>query len=183
MASEARTNSEGELVQGLRRSDREALAAVYDQHAGIAYGLALRMVGSQAEAEDVVQDSFIALWRQAERIDPARGVRSYLLTIVHNKSVDRLRRLGRRAEVPLDLDAPIAAEDDVERRAEKLGGRARVRAALGSLPEEQRQALRLTYFNGMTIDAAAKQLQAPVGTIKSRLRLALGHLRRELGEA
>ncbi|HWC30471.1 MAG TPA: sigma factor, partial [Dehalococcoidia bacterium] len=71
------------LVQGLRKDDRDSLAAVYDAYGAIAFGLALKLLGSRTEAEDVVQESFLALWRQAERIDPARGLRSYLLSIVH----------------------------------------------------------------------------------------------------
>ena len=175
--------SERELVEGLRRDDRECLASIYDLYAGLAYGLALRTLGSQAEAEDVVQESFLALWRQAEGIDPARGIRSYLLSVVHNKTVDRLRRRGRRAEVALDLDAPIAAkEPDPQEQVGRQLEAETVRAALMELPQEQRAAVTMTYFGGMTINEAATQLGVPLGTVKSRLRLAMNRLRLILSE-
>lgn len=169
------------LIEGLRRNDSETLAAIYDSHAGIAYGLAARILGITSEAEDVVQESFLALWRQAERLDPSRGIRSYLLTIVHNKSIDRLRQRSRKNEMPLDPDAPIPAtgEDPVE-SAERASDRASVRAALAALPLEQRQTVEMAYFGGLTTGEVAERMQVPVGTVKSRLRLALIHLRRIL---
>jgi RNA polymerase sigma-70 factor (ECF subfamily) len=170
------------LVQGLRNDDRESLAAVYDAFGAIAFGLALKLLGSRTEAEDVVQESFLALWRQAERIDPARGLRSYLLSIVHNRAVDRVRSRARRPEAELDLDAPIPATtpDPVEEVTRITEGEA-VRAALVSLPPDQRQTVELVYFGGLTINETANRMQVPLGTAKSRLRLALGRLRQELG--
>jgi len=174
---------ERRLINGLRENDRGSLEEVYDELSGAAYALALRVLGVAAEAEDVVQESFLALWRQASRLDPARGLRSYLFTIVHNKAIDRLRRRGRKAEMPLDLDAPLASpasgpEDTVTRIEEQES----VRAALLSLPEEQRQTVLMTYFGGMTINEVAGRMRVPSGTVKSRLRLALGHMRRSLDE-
>jgi len=186
MTSAERTadeENERRLIDGLRNDDREALSAIYALYGGLAYGLAVRTLGVTSEAEDVVQESFVALWRQASRLDPARGVRSYLLTIVHNKSVDRLRRRGRRPEVPLEPEAPIPATgDDPVELAERKSERDMLRAAMEKLPPDQKRAVEMTYFNGMTINEVATRLQIPLGTVKSRLRLALGHLRRHLGE-
>jgi RNA polymerase sigma-70 factor (ECF subfamily) len=173
---------ERRLVEGLRQDDRESLSAIYDAYGALAYGLALRIVGSQTEAEDVVQESFLALWRQAERLDPEKGLRSYLLSIVHHRAIDRLRSRGRRPEAELDLDMPIASDDEdpadtVVRNAE----RETVRAALVALSPDQRRTVELVYFKGMTMTETAQRLSIPVGTVKSRLRLALGRLRQELG--
>lgn len=172
---------ERKLVEGLIGGHRESFAAVYDAYGGMAYGFALRLLGSPSEAEDVVQESFLALWRQASRIDVSRGLRSYLLSIVHNRSVDRVRSRARRPETELDLDAPLAsAEEDPADQAVRSTEGARVRAAMKSLSSEQQQTVEYVYFRGLTIDETAKRMGAPSGTVKSRLRLALGHLRQEL---
>jgi RNA polymerase sigma-70 factor (ECF subfamily) len=169
------------LIEALRRDDREALAAIYDAYASYAYGLALHTVRQAAEAEDVVQESFLALWRQAARLDPERGIKSYLLTIVHNKAVDKLRQSGRRGESPLNLDAPIASEGgETESTAMQLVEQEVVRDALTQLPAEQRRTVELAYYAGFTLAEVASSMQVPLGTVKSRLRLALGQLRRRL---
>lgn len=187
MTSAERTVSEENerrLIEGLQRDDAATLASIYDAYAGVAYGLAVRTLGLAGDAEDVVQESFLALWRQAGRLDPARGIRSYLLTIVHNKAIDRMRQRGRRSEAALDPAAPIAAKSgDPEESVERLSEQALVRAALKNLPEEQRRTVELTYFNGLTINEVATRMSVPIGTVKSRLRLALGHLRRWLVES
>ena len=170
------------LIEGLQRDDRESLAAAYDSYGGLAYALAARLMGVRSDAEDVVQESFLALWRQAPRLDARRGLRSYLMTIVHNKAVDRLRQKGRRPEAVLNEDAPFMAPESEEpaQIAEKDSEAGEVRAAMAGLSEDQRKAVELTYFLGMTINDAAAMLQVPAGTVKSRLRLALGHMRRRL---
>ena len=173
------------LIVGLQGNDRESLATAYDTYGSLAYALAARVMGASSDAEDVVQESFLALWRQAPRLDAKRGLRSYLMTIVHNKSVDRLRQKGRRPETVLNEDAPFKASDrtDPELQAQKLSETEEVRAAMSGLSLEQRRAVELTYFLGMTINDAAMMLNLPVGTVKSRLRLAMGHMRRRLESA
>jgi RNA polymerase sigma-70 factor (ECF subfamily) len=176
--------TDDELIAGLRRNDRQALADVYDTYSGVAYALATRVLGHGNDAEDVVQESFIALWRQAARLDAGRGIRAYLLTIVHNKAVDRVRRRGRRGEVNLDPELPLAGpeSDDPQVIVGRAAEAQRVREALGELGEEQRRTVQLAYFAGLTTNQVAERMGVPVGTVKSRLRLALGHLRRRLGE-
>lgn len=172
------------LVDGLRRNDRASLEGVYDAYRGAAHGLALRVLGAASEAEDVVQESFLALWRQAGRLDPARGIRSYLFTIVHHKAVDRLRQRGRKGETSLDPEMPIASGGEgPEEAATRADDQESVRAALQTLPEDQRQTVLLTYFGGLTINEVATRMQVPAGTVKSRLRLALGRMRRSLNES
>jgi RNA polymerase sigma-70 factor (ECF subfamily) len=175
---------ERRLIEGLRANDREIMAELFDSYSSVAYGLALRTLRDGGEAEDVVQESFLALWRQAERLDPTRGVRSYLLTIVHNKTIDRLRRKGRRPEAALEFAeaVPDQSEDLAESVARQAEGET-VRAAMVSLPPEQRRTVEMTYFGGLTISEVANLMSVPVGTVKSRLRLALQHLRRTLAEA
>jgi RNA polymerase sigma-70 factor (ECF subfamily) len=184
-ASGERTTDEAfdrSLIEGLQRNERDALATAYDSYGGLAYALAARVMGVSSDAEDVVQESFLALWRQAPRLDAKRGLRSYLMTIVHNKAVDRLRQKGRRPEAVLIEDAPFKAPETEapEKVVEKASEADEVRAAMSGLSEEQRTAVEMTYFLGMTINDAAEKLGIPVGTVKSRLRLALGHMRRWL---
>jgi RNA polymerase sigma-70 factor (ECF subfamily) len=173
--------TEKRWVEGLRQNDSASIAAIYDTYGALAYGLALRIVGATAEAEDVVQEAFLALWRQAGRLDPSQGIKSYLLTIVHHKAIDRLRRHVRKPETPLDPAAPYPALDrGPEESAERASEREVIRDALSQLPEEQRLAVEMTYFMGLTTNEAAARLQVPVGTVKSRLRLALTRLRTRL---
>jgi RNA polymerase sigma-70 factor (ECF subfamily) len=172
---------ERQLVEGLRQNDRNALAAIYDRFSALAYGLALKLLSSPPEAEDVVQESFLALWRQAERIDPERGLRSYLLSIVHNRCVDRVRHRIRHPEAVLEPEAPIAAtNDDPETQAIAMLEGEALRTALTALSNDQRQTVDFVYFKGFTINETANRMKVPLGTVKSRLRLAMGRLRQEL---
>ena len=175
---------ERKLVEGLRRDERSSMAAVYDAYSPIAYGLALRLLNSSSDAEDVVQESFLALWRQSDRVNPERGLRSYLLSIVHNRAVDRIRGRVRKPESGLDEElANSAATDDPADVAVLQSEREEVRAALVALSDDQRQTVDMVYFQGLTINETADRTQVPTGTVKSRLRLALGHLRQELGKS
>jgi RNA polymerase sigma-70 factor (ECF subfamily) len=170
------------LLERLRRNERNALAALYDAYGRVAYGLAYRVLGQAGEAEDIVQESFLSLWRQAGRLDAQRGsVRSLLLTIVHRRSIDVLRRRAGRIERALDEAQPIAstAPDPIE-FASQAEERGRIQDALAGLPAEQRAAIELTYFRGLTIAEMATQEQIPLGTAKSRLRLALERMRKTL---
>lgn len=170
------------LLQRLRRDDRDALAAMYDAYGRVAYGLAYRVVGDSSDAEDIVQESFLSLWRQAERLDAERGsVRSLLLTIVHRRSIDVLRRRSGRPEQVLDEARPIpsSAPDPVE-YASQAEERERIRSALKELPPDQRAAIELTYFGGLTIAEMAEHEGIPLGTAKSRLRLGLERMRKSI---
>ena len=170
------------LLDRLRRNERDALAALYDAYGRVAYGLAYRVLGQAGDAEDIVQESFLSLWRQAGRLDAKRGsVRSLLLTIVHRRSIDVLRRRAGRIERTLDEAQPVAsaAPDPIE-FATHAEERERIQGALQELPAEQRAAIELTYFRGLTIAEMAIQEQIPLGTAKSRLRLALERMRKTL---
>lgn len=180
--SQRTTSEETDLLERLRRDDRDALAAIYDRYSRLAFGLAYRIVGEAADAEDVVQESFLALWRQAGRLDPGRGtVRPLLLTIVRRRAVDVLRRRSGRPERGLELvePQPATTPDPVE-LASLAEERATVQRMLQELPSDQRQAIQLTYFGGLTASEVARQEEIPLGTVKSRLRLALQRMRKML---
>jgi RNA polymerase sigma factor (sigma-70 family) len=164
------------------RGDEDALAALYDRFGRVAYGLAFRVLRDQALAQDAVQDAFLAAWRTAASFDPARGKAStWLLTLVHRRAVDVVRREDRRRAGPLD-DAPAASGDATDETAELREQRRTVQAALAQLPPEQREALELAYYGGLTPSELAERLGVPLGTIKSRMFAALSRLRDLLGE-
>lgn len=168
------------LIARLRRRDPEALALVFDRLGRRAFGLAYQIVGNGAEAEDVVQDTFLTLWRQADRLDPERGhLTGLILTVAHRKALDAVRARRRREAHQAPFDSELEALDaiDVEASAiADLDGQA-VRQALQQIPEEQRRVIELAYFQGYTHLEIAAQLRLPIGTVKSRMRLGLSKLR------
>lgn len=173
-----------EIMAGLRARDPRALEALYDQYGRRAFGLAYRVLGDGEAAEDAVQEAFIALWNQVDRLDGARGqVGSLLMTIVHRRSIDLLRSqrgLAARA-FALDFDVADPEADGVLAAVADSMTLEAVRDALNALPSEQRVVIELAYFEGMTQTEIADRERIPVGTVKSRLRLGLTRLRSELG--
>ncbi len=170
------------LLERLRNDERDAMADMYDAYGRMAYGLAYRVLGQAGDAEDIVQESFLSLWRQSSQLDSKRGsVRSLLMTIVHRRSIDVLRRRAGKPEHALDDAPPVVSRtpDPVE-FASQAEERERIGKALAELPPDQRTAIELTYFGGLTIAEMAKQQNIPLGTAKSRLRLALERLRKTL---
>ncbi len=165
------------LAHRLRAGDESALADAYRQFSSFVFGLALRVIGDRGAAEDITQDVFVGLWTQPDRFDPTRGsLRAYLGTLTHRRAVDLIRReeARRRREARTSQDTPIGpAVDDVA----LVGHTAEViRTAVASLPEPQRRAVELAYFEGHTYRQVAAVLDIPEGTAKSRLRLALARI-------
>ncbi len=159
------------------------MEVLYDRHSRQAFGLAYRMLGDGAAAEDVVQESFLSVWRQSERIDTARGkLQSLVLTVVHNKAIDFLRsRKSGSHDLPLEPAVSKAVEGDfTDRVAAAVDGEV-VREALDSLPDDQREAVELAYYKGLTHTEISERLGLPLGTVKGRLRLALDKMRIVLG--
>jgi RNA polymerase sigma-70 factor (ECF subfamily) len=146
---------------------------LYDEHAGVAYSLAFQLLRDQGAAEDVVQEAFLAAWRSRQKFDPTKGgLRSWLLTIVRNRAIDRLRHDRLRPEAPLELD--LGEEVDPTCDPGVLGPeRIWMRNALKSLPRAQRTAINLAYFGGFTQAQIADYTRQPIGTVKSQLRLGL----------
>ncbi len=172
--------SDDDLVGRLVGGDGDALAELYDRHGGVAYGLALRIVRTAEAAEDVVQDAFLAVQRGAATFDPRRApARAWLLLTVRSRALDRLRREGRRPTVELDDERDGAAGGAPDAGAEALRSleAQRVRAALATLPEDDRRLLELAYFGGRSQSEIAAQLGLPLGTVKRRTFNALAQLR------
>src|SRR4051794_1117977 len=175
-----------DLMQLVRRGDTAAFELVYERHATAAFSLASRMTGTRNVAEDVVQEAFLSLWRSGARYDRARGsVRTWVLGIVHHRAIDALRRATvhnrrRAGDEGIEERFEAAERTDVEAaRREEAGS---VRNALETLPSDQCQVIELAYFGGFTHTEIAEMLDAPVGTIKGRMRLGLKKMRAQLGE-
>jgi RNA polymerase sigma-70 factor (ECF subfamily) len=179
-----REASDAQLVVAVGRFHQGALAEAYRRHAGGAFGLALRITGDRALAEEVVQEVFLRLWNEPERFDPARGsLRSYLLTNTHGRSVDLIRsESARRTREQRDASRTPAPGYDLEREVWDLTLAEHVRDAVAELRDEERAAIELAYFDGHTYREVAGLLDEPEGTVKSRIRSGLGRLRESLIE-
>jgi RNA polymerase sigma-70 factor (ECF subfamily) len=174
--------SDEALVALVARADEEALAELYDRFGRVAYGLALRIVRDPALAEDAVQEGFMAVWRSAARFVAERAKAStWILTLIHRRAVDLVRREEPRRAEPLDT-APQPSGDDTEDEVWLRLRRTRVQEALGRLPEKQREALELAYYGGFTQSELADRLGEPLGTIKSRMFSGLATLRELLAD-
>jgi len=175
--------SDEELLEAVAQSSEPALGELYDRFGRVAYGLALRVLRDQALAEDAVQDAFLQVWRSAERFDPARAKAStWVLTFVHRRAVDLVRREERRRTEPVE-SAPEPAQPGADEDVEARSKRQIVQDALRRLPKEQRQAIELAYYGGLTQSELAERLGQPLGTIKSRMFAGLQQLRGLLDEA
>ena len=174
--------SDEALVALVSRSDESALAELYDRIGGTAYGLAYRVLRDEALAEDAVQEAFLGLWRSAGSFVPERAKAStWILTLVHRRAVDVVRREQRRRTEPLEA-APEPAEGSAEEAAWLRLDRERVQAALAQLPDQQREAIELAYYGGYTQSELADRLGQPIGTIKSRMFAGLARLRELLDD-
>ncbi len=192
------------LVSEVVTGSEDALAALYDRHAGAVYGAACRLTGDRQLAEDVVQESFLALWNRAEQFDPTRGsLAAWLLTIARNRTVDRLRAAGRRPMiVPISAarqgaETDAAALERMARDGEVIGGadlgpgpegelasaelREALRGAFAAIAEPERLVLLLAYRDELSQSEIAERLGLPLGTVKTRTRRGLLKLRGVLG--
>ena len=159
------------------------MEALYDRLSRQAFGLAYRILGDGGAAEDAVQEAFLTVWRQSERVDAAKGkLTSFVLTVVHHKAIDALRvRKGQMArQVSLDPVLIEKAGPDVAERALLSLDRDAVNQALTTLPDEQRQPILMAYFEGLTHVEISERTGVPLGTVKSRLRLGLEKMRAAL---
>jgi RNA polymerase sigma factor (sigma-70 family) len=173
------------LLARIRERDERAVAELYARYGGPLYGLAHQVTRSERFAEDVVQEVFVAVWKDASRFDPSRGaVGPWLFSLARHKAIDLVRREANvrkhTAEVDLSFEE---APDDVDREAWQNVRRDRVRAAVAELPDIQREALELAFFAGLTHVEVAERLGVPLGTAKTRIRTALLRLRDRLGDS
>ena len=174
--------SDPQLVVAVGRYDEAALAELYRRHGAIVAAVAMRLLGDRGRADEVTQEIFTRLWQRPERFDPERSsLRTYLVTDAHGRAVDRLRSDLRRSarEERHERDA-VRVDADVEREVWELLRAERVREALVELPETERAAIQLAYFDGRTYREVADQLGIPEGTAKSRIRNGLHRLARHL---
>ena len=177
-------HSDARLADRIRAGEAEALGELYDRHAGSGLATALRVLGDRQEAEDVVHDAFVTVWRKIDRFDARRGsLRAWLMTVIRNRAIDRIR--ARRSTVDVD--------DADERSLLRTGpnptweatllrtSAGELQTALADLLDDQRRAVELAYFEGYTYREVASLTGVPPGTANGRLRLALGKLRDALG--
>jgi RNA polymerase sigma-70 factor, ECF subfamily len=174
------------LLRLMARANSEALSELYDRYARLVYGLALQSSGEAAAAEEITQDTFLRAWENAASYQPEKGkVSTWLVSIARYRAIDLLRKKqARRENKHLSLEEmPTFALPDDENVEDEVDLRSRqrlVRLALAQLPEDQREALGLAYFRGMTHAQIAAALKQPLGTVKTRIRLGMQKLRQSL---
>jgi RNA polymerase sigma-70 factor (ECF subfamily) len=186
MGLDLRSLADEDVMQLVRRGDARAFEVIYERHSGAAFSLAYRMMGTRSGAEDVTQDAFLSMWRSGARYDRARGsVRTWVLGIVHHRAIDALRRAtvhDRRRSGDEGIEERFEARERTDLEAARREEAGAVRGALSSLPADQSQVIELAYFGGFTHTEIADMLDAPVGTVKGRMRLGLKKMRAQLGE-
>jgi RNA polymerase sigma-70 factor, ECF subfamily len=175
MAVRQQFSDEGDIVARLLQGDRDQFVRLYDEYSGLIYGVALRILRNAAAAQDIVQDVFLQLWRNPTAFNPERGrLAPWLAVVTRHKAVDALRKLKFETDAPEQSVAPPSTSN--ERCAEaKTACR-----LMAQLPPEQRQVLELAYLDGLTHMEIASRLGQPLGTVKSRIRLGLLSIRKEM---
>jgi RNA polymerase sigma-70 factor, ECF subfamily len=174
--------SDAELLAGIARHDEASLAALYDRYHRLAFSLALRVVNDRGRAEDVVQDAFLSIWRKAGSFVEGRGsAKTWLTSIVRNRAIDVVR--ARRESDADDEAVLLAIRDGAPSVVEQVTAgldRDAIRAAIAELPFEQRQAIAMAYFEGLSHSEIAEATGLPLGTVKSRIRLGMARLKDSL---
>lgn len=189
--SSRREDPDRPLIARVESRDAEALGALYDRHSARLLGLSQRILGDTGEAEEVLQELFLWVWRSAASFDPSRGsVLAWLLVATRSRSIDRLRarRPASYSAASLDEVAELAGSDDVEAASADREWESLCRRAVAELPADQRSVLEMAYFQGLTQQEIAEKTKTPLGTVKTRVRLGLMKLRERvrsyrLGEA
>ncbi len=176
---------DSEILDGLVRRDPAVLGVAYDRYSRPLYSLAYKMLRNDRECEEVVQDTFVSLWKKGNTVDLSRGkLFSWLAAVLRNRCIDRVRAQGRRIPGPPGVEAGPAREvATAETAADLVYGReraARVREAMGRLPEKQSEMIELAFFGGLTHSEIAERVGESLGTVKSRIRYGLAKLKAAL---
>jgi len=182
-APEHTQHSDAELIRAIARGDERAFARLYDLHSPILLGLLIRILRDRAEAEDALQEVFLQIWQRASDFDEARGRPfTWFVTIARSRAIDRLRSQKSRDRVALEtaLSDVVPPRRDASDDAIQSEHNEAIHRALAELPEEQRRALLLAYFEGLSQSEIAARLNEPLGTIKTRARSGLSKLRQLL---
>jgi RNA polymerase sigma-70 factor (ECF subfamily) len=169
-------SNDASLVMAIRSGDESAMARLYDRYSSVVYSVALRVLGDTGAAEDVLQEVFMQLWRNPGLFDSSRGnLGAWLAVITRNRAIDGLRK--RRPQTDIE-DVMVSVEPDMAEEAERKRAMEKVRGALGTMPEAQRMALEMAYFEGLTHSEIASKTGEPLGTVKTRIRAGLLALRK-----
>ena len=183
---ELRRLADEDLMHLVRKGEARAFELIVERHQAAAFGLAYRMMGTRATAEDVVQEGLVSLWRSNARYDRARGsVRTWILGIVHNRAIDALRRNAvheRRRTSDEGIEERFEASERTDVEVARREEADEIRAALRELPREQGRVIELAYYGGFTHVEIAEMLDEPLGTVKGRMRLGLTKMRGALAE-
>jgi RNA polymerase sigma-70 factor, ECF subfamily len=164
------------LVSAIRARDEQAMAQLYDRYSPLVYSIALRVLGETGAAEDILQEIFIRLWHNPETFNASRGsLPAWLAVITRNRAIDSLRK--RHSKTDLE-DVKVSVEPDLASEVERSRVLEKIRSALGSMPQSQRSALELAFFEGLTHTEIAEKSGEPLGTIKTRIRSGLLLLRK-----
>lgn len=165
-----------QLISAVRAGDEQAMAQVYDRYSSIVYSVALRVVGDTGAAEDILQEVFMQLWRNPGAFDSSRGsLPAWLAVIARHRAIDWLRK--RRPETDI-ADVIVSVEPDLASDAERNRSLEKIRGSLGTMPQVQRSALEMAFFEGLTHSEIADKTGEPLGTIKTRIRSGLLALRK-----
>jgi RNA polymerase sigma-70 factor, ECF subfamily len=169
-----------DLISLVEADDADAFATLYDRHSRAAFSLAYRMMGERQASEDLAQDAFLKVWRNAGSYRAERGsVRTWILSIVHNRGIDQLRSHAsrRRTQDRIEASAPRSQPSEAFAETWRNSQREQVREAMNTLPSEQLKILELAYFSGYTHVEISELLRLPLGTVKGRMRLGLKKIR------
>jgi RNA polymerase sigma-70 factor (ECF subfamily) len=173
-----------QLILLIGQADRAAFELFYERYAPLVFSFAMRLVQERSDAEDLLQEVFLQVWREAGNYSPERGTpEAWIITITRSRAIDRLRSIRRRDKsfVPMAGAGGEEYDGSVESGATASDSKIMVNSALSQLSGNQRQVLELAYFDGLTQSEIADRLKEPLGTVKTRMRAALGRLRELLG--
>ena len=175
-----------QLVSLIVQQDQGGLGALYDRYGKAVFGLAYNLLGDAGQTEEVVQEVFLRVWLRASTYRPERGrLQTWIMSMAHHRAIDELRKRRRQRDI-LETEARLilmdsrAQEDTAAKEAEQREESGIVRKALESLPEEQRQVIRMSYYEGYSQTEIAELLQRPLGTVKTRMRLGMQKLKTAL---